>query len=166
MSQPITPVFNYYNRGPNQFYEEELRDFLCPQPYAGEKPLTVPLNFDTKVAVGDSYHAELVKTDKGISLKATTIYGGAAYKTEMNAVKVGENLYEVRSLEFDNHPERLDSRWEITKVLSHIGREQLQKACRGEQPEPHSESGKFGKFRRFLTRWMPDNPQPFMFPPG
>jgi hypothetical protein len=165
---PISPVFNYYNRSPNQFYEEELRDLLCPQPYAGEKALATQLTFGTVVdaqALSSSYHAELMKTDAGITLKATNIYGGVPHHTEMNAVKLTNGLYEIRNLEFDNHPERLDSRWEITKVLAHIGREQLQKACRGEQPVPHEERGEFGKFRRFLRRWMPDNPHPFMTPP-
>ncbi|MEZ0226940.1 MAG: hypothetical protein ACAH83_20480 [Alphaproteobacteria bacterium] len=160
----ISPMFSYHSRRSNQFYDHELEEFLCPPPFKGEKPLAhaLTLNSAHKVeAPGSSYTYSLEKStdNKTIALEATLTRDGIVHKTAMTAVHVSENLYEITALTFDNKKERLDARWEISKVLSHIGKEQLQKACRDELPQPHEERGKFGKLARFVDRWLlPEDP--------
>jgi hypothetical protein len=160
---PISDMFAYHGRPGSQFYEEDLKAFLCPQPLAGEKPLSIPLMMNSgtiATTAQGKYEFMLEKSEDGktIALDATLTRGDQVYKTAMKAVQVQGDLYQITQLTFDNKPERLKHRWEIAKVLAHIGKEQLQKACRGELPEAHEERGKFGKFRRFLNSLMPNDP--------
>ena len=172
MPPNVSPIFSYHGRRGSQFYESELVEFLCPQPFAGEKPLKTPLALGAGATVdsgsgGDKYSFALAKSADGsrITLEAQLTRGGVMYKTEVQAARVKDDLYQITALTFDNHPERLDSRWEISKVLAHIGQQQLQKACRGDLPEAHREKGKFGRFARFRDRCLPDDPSVMMFPP-
>lgn len=167
----ISSQFAYHGRRGNQFFDHELVELLTPQPYHGEAPLPRAFGLGTshevKSAAGE-YTYDFKKSDDGktITLEAQLKRGDMAYKTAMTAVQVKDNLYEITALTFDNHVERLDARWEITKVLGHIGREQLQKAARDVVPLPHEEKGKFGKFRRFLDRCFPDDPSVYSgYPP-
>lgn len=160
-------MFSHHSRRSNQFYEHELEEFLCPAAVKGEKPLAHRLSLTSAHKVeepGGSYEFRLEKSadGKSITLDATLTRGGFAHKTAMTAVHVKESLYEITALTFDNKKERLDARWEISKVLAHIGKEQLQKSCRDELPQAHEERGKFSKFARFIDRWLPDDP---MMPP-
>lgn len=156
----ISPIFNYCNRRSNQFYDHELAELLSPS----------TLSLDAAHALETpkgSYAFTLNKSEDGktIALDATLTRGGTVYKTNMTAVQVSENLYEIRQLTFDNRIERTDSRWELTKILAHIGKEQLQKAARNELPQAHEDRGKFGKFARFCDRWLyPEDP--YILPPG
>lgn len=170
MPPPISPVFAYVGRKGNQFTESELVELLCPQPSARKAPLAVPLNLNSAATVesgGDTYSFRLEKSADGaaILLGAELRRGDFIYVTGLVARRVKGELYEITALLFDNHPERLDSRWEISKVLAHIGKEQLTKACRGELPVAHQEKGKFGKFARFLDRLAPNDPSLIMPPP-
>ena len=165
----ITPLFNDFNRGPNQFYLRELTDFLCPAPRKGEpdpsSPLTLNAQQTLETAEG-KYEFKLEKTADGkkITLDATLTRGGVTHKTQIEAAQVSANLYQVNKLVFDNKVERTDSRWEMSKVMAHIGKEQLLKSLQGALPKAHEERGKFGKFARFCDRWLiPDNP---MITPG
>lgn len=156
---PISDMFAYHGRPGSQFYEEDLKAFLCPPPLGSEIALSLNSGLTVREAAG-SYEFHLKKSDdaKTITLDATLNRGDKVYKTSMTAVQVQDDLYQVTQLTFDNKPERLDHRWEVSKVLAYIGKEQLQKACRGELPAAHDESGEFGKFRRFLRRLMPNDP--------
>ncbi|MEZ0261207.1 MAG: hypothetical protein ACAH80_09365 [Alphaproteobacteria bacterium] len=166
----ISPQFAYHGRRGNQFFEHELTELLCPQPYYGEAALPRALALNTGYAVKKEtgeYAYDLKKSEDGktITLTAQLKQGDQKFETALTATQVKENLYEITALTFDNHVERLDSRWEITKVLGHIGRHQLQEACRDKLPAAHVESGKFGKFRRFLDRCLPDDPSVFTYYP-
>lgn len=169
MKSHISDMFCYHGRPGNQFYEEDLYAFLCPQPRTGEKSLTQPLSLNSAAKVetaSGSYEFTLEKSADGktITLEASLKRDSFEHRTVMKAVQVEDDLYQVNQITFDNKEERLNHRWEITKVLSHIGREQLQRACRGELPQAHEERGKFGKFGRFLSSLLPDNPTDI--PPG
>lgn len=166
----ISPMFSYKSRRGNQFYDHELEELLCPPPFQGEKPLLHALTLNSAHKVeqpGGIYEYRLGKSadGKSITLDATLTRDGATHKTAMTAVQVNENLYEITALTFDNKKERIDSRWEISKVLAHIGKEQLQKSCRDELPRAHEERGKFGKIARFFDRCLPDDPSVMMPPP-
>lgn len=172
MPPDIAPQFNYYGRAAHQFYENELVELLCPRPLPKDPAQVTPLSLNASASLkndktGSSYDFKLEKTADGkkITLDATLVRDGQTYKTNFTAVQVRDDLYQIQNLTFDNHVERLDSRWEITKVLGHIGREGLLKGASNIIPAAHEENGKFGKFRRFLTRCMPDNPHTMMPPP-
>jgi hypothetical protein len=167
----ISSQFSYHGRRGNQFFDHELTELLCPQPYHGEAALPRALGLNTahnvKTESGE-YAYEFKKSEDGkrITLNAELKKGDQTFTTALVAVQVKDNLYEITQLTFDNHVERIDSRWEISKVLGHIGHHQLQTAARDKLPEAHQEKGKFGKFRRFLDRCMPDDPSVFTgYPP-
>jgi hypothetical protein len=165
----ITPIFSYHGRRSNQFYDHELAEFLCPAPVRDEAPLAHPLSLNAAHKVETprgSYEFRLEKSADGnsITLDACLTRDGAVHNTALRAVRVKEDLYEITSLTFDNRQERIDSRWEISKVLAHIGKEQLQKACRDELPQAHEERGKFGKFGRFCSRWLQPEDATFIPP--
>jgi hypothetical protein len=168
----ISPVFKYHGRRPNQFDEAELVDLLCPQPYGKEAPLRHKLGLGASVSLkndqtGSRMDFKLEKSADGktITLDSTLVRDNVTYKTALVARQVKDDLYQITKLTFDNHEEKLSHRWEITKVLAHIGKAQLQKAAQGIIPLPHEESGKFSKFRRFLTRCLPDDPTTMTPPP-
>ena len=163
----VSPPFNYHGRRSNQFYDHELAEFLTGKVTPEGQPVSLGIAFDVQGADSQRYTAELKKSDDGkkIILDATLRRDGFTYKTEMTAVLVKENLYEITALTFDNHKERIDSRWELSKVLGHIGSEQVKKGMDGKIPAAHQEKGKFGKFARFFDRMIPDDPSTMVMPP-
>jgi len=172
MPPEISPQFNYYGRSSSQFYELELTELLCPQRLHNEQAFKTPLKIGSSASLkntetGSSFDFSLQKSADGkkITLESTLVRDGKTYKTGFTAVQVKGDLYQLQNLTFDNKTERLSSRWEISKVLGHIGQESLKKAAQGIIPAAHEETGKFSKFRRFLTRCMPDNPQSMWIPP-
>lgn len=154
----LTPQFQYHGRKGNQFYDYEFAEFLLGHPFDDEKPSNLTLSFAVDGKNGDRYTANMQNDGKVVSLDATLTKNGAAYKTTMTAKQVKGRLFEITELTFDNHKERIDSRWELTKVLAHIGDKQLKEGAAGRVAEPHTETGKFGKFRRFLSRMTPNDP--------
>jgi hypothetical protein len=166
----VSAIFMYHGRKGNQFYESELKDLLCPQPRQGETPLAFPLSLNSGVSLKNetaSYDFKLEKSPDGktITLNARLQRDGETHQTEMTAKRVKDDLYEITALTFDNHKEKLSYRWELTKVLAHIGQKQLQTACRNTIPLPHRERGKFGKIARFFDRCIPDDLTAFTVPP-
>lgn len=172
MTQPLSDLFSYYGRRANQFFLHELEEMLCPAPNDKSGPRTAPLAIDTarKVAAGTGeagYSLQKSADGQTLTLEAHIRRGGQSYDTQMTAVKVrSDNLYEIRALTFDNKAEKLNHRWEITSVLSFIGRNHLQNICENKVPEPHQERGQFGKIGRFFNRCLLDNPHMMMRPPG
>lgn len=168
----ISPMFQYHGRRPNQIDEAELLSFLCPPARAQDMPLKQKLCYGCTVSVGsgttkDGATFSLNKSQDGatITLEGAIISGDVIYKTHMTAKKVKDDLYQINALTFDNHVEKLESRWEIAKVLAHIGEKQMKPTAQGIVPKPHEERGKFGKFSRFLDRCMPDDPATMGYPP-
>jgi len=163
----ITPEFNYSNRKDNQFYDHELEELLTGRRYEeGRKP-GLDIAFDVLGKGDDRYTAELKRSDSGdqITLNATLRRDEVVYVTTMTAKRVKEALYELTELTFDNRKEKLDRRWEMSKVLGHIGEEQLKKGVEGKIAEPHKEKGKFGKLARFFDRLIPNDPYSMPMPP-
>ncbi len=171
MSQPISDIFSYYGRKPNQFFLHELQEMLCPDHNEKSGPRSSPLAFGTarRVNGADSsaeYALDKSADGKDINLRVQIQQGGKTYTTAMTAAQVrSDNLYEIKSLVFDNKPEKLGHRWEISSVLGFIGRNHLEKICEGKVPTPHEERGQFGKIGRFLNRALLDNPHAMWHPP-
>lgn len=157
--------FNHISHRASQFYDWELAEFLMRAKPVEGKPVEIGLAFDVQGDNGERYTAELKKLDggKAIVLDATLRRSGMVYKTSMTALRVQDDLYQITELTFDNRKEKLDARWEITKVLAHIGEEQLKQGEAGKLAEPHKEKGKFGKVARFIDRLMPN--EPIIMPP-
>lgn len=163
----ITPEFNYSNRRDNQFYDHELSELLTGQKYQEGKPAILSIAFDVAGKDSERYTAELKKSEDGaaITLDATLRRDGFVYKTTMTAKQVKGELYEITELTFDNRKEKLDRRWEMSKVLEHIGNEQLKKGIDGKLADAHKEKGKFGKLARFFDRMIPNDPYNMPMPP-
>jgi len=172
LSQNPSDQFSYFGRRPNQFFLAELEEMLCPPADEKSMPRQVPL------ALGTSHKLENKQEDKRASFKleksadGTTLSlevhimrDGHTYDSKMTAVQVRkDNLFEIRELIFDNKPEKLGHRWEISSVLGFLGKNHLNTICQNRIPAPHSETGKFGKLGRFFSRSLADNPY-LMFPP-
>lgn len=154
--------FNTISRRQNQFYDFELESYLCPPLFRGETPRAHTLDMDTSLSLAlgaDKFDFAIKRSEDGkkITLQANLHKDKVDYKTEMTAVRVKDNLFEITNLVFDNRPEKLSGRYEISSVLAHIGKEMLSPACRDQMPKPHEEKGEFGKISRFINRHMPDN---------
>lgn len=171
MSEPLSDLFSYYGRRPNQFFLKELEEMLCPPHNDKSGARKTPLQMDTSRRISQPpYSAEysLEKTPDGSSIHLHVLIQVAdqSFMTAMRAEKVrGDDLYEIKSLVFDNKTEKLKHRWEITSVLGFIGRNHLEKICEGKAPRPHEERGQFGKFGRFMNRCLPNNPMDMWHPP-
>lgn len=162
MSYILASEFSYAGRKANQFYEKELADLL----QQGDN-LNTPITLGVKGEGEQLYTATLEKSKDGreITLDAALRRDGHTYETTLRAVQVKKDLYEITQLTFDNRKEKLDSRWEMTKVIAHIGKAQLKTAAEGALPEAHKEKGKFGKLSRFFDRLTPNDPATVMLPP-
>ncbi len=171
MPQPISDIFSYYGRKPNQFFMNELQEMLCPDHNEKSGPRTSPLAFGTSRRVSHTngnaeYSLEKSADGKSISLNVQIQQGDKTFSTALTAVQVrSDSLYEIKSLMFDNKPEKLGHRWEISAVLGFIGRNHLEKICEGKVPAPHEERGQFGKIGRFMNRALLDNPHAMWHPP-
>lgn len=162
----VSEEFNYRGLKDNQFREHELAEFLTGTPHKNGATLT-GFAFDVTGKDSERYTAKLEKSEDGktITLDAMLRRETFTYKTTMTAVRVAPNIYEVTELTFDNHKEKLDRRWEMSKVLGHIGSEQLKKGVDGKLADPHKEKGKFGKIARFFDRLIPNDPNDIAVPP-
>jgi len=173
MTDPLSDLFSYYGRRPNQFFLHELQEMLCPAPDSTSQARSSTLDFNTSRGVTSSdgtrrasYSLQKSKDGNSISLQVSIRSDGRVYETSLSAVRVRkDNLFEIQSLTFDNKKEKLGHRWEITSVLGFIGKNHLQKICEGRVPPPHEERGKFGKLGRFWSRCLFDNPHQMMMPP-
>lgn len=173
MTDPLSDLFSYYGRRPNQFFLHELQEMLCPAPDSTSQARSSTLDFNTSRVVTSSdgtqrasYSLQKSKDGNSISLQVSIRSEGRVYETSLSAVRVRkDNLFEIQSLTFDNKKEKLGYRWEITSVLGFIGKNHLQKICEGRVPPPHEERGKFGKLGRFWSRCIFDNPHQMMMPP-
>lgn len=171
MSKPISDLFSYYGRRPNQFFLNELEEMLCPPHNDKSGARKSPLEMNTSRTVyapphTASYRLEKSPDDRAIELLVTLKGADQTFTTALRAEKLrDDNLYEIKSLIFDNKPEKLKHRWEITSVLGFIGRNHLEKICEGKVPRPHEEKGQFGKVGRFVNRCLMDNPHQMWHPP-
>ncbi len=173
MTDPLSDLFSYYGRHPNQFFLHELQEMLCPAPDSTSQARSSTLDFNTSRGVTSSdgtrrasYSLQKSKDGNSISLQVSIRSDGRVYETSLSAVRVRkDNLFEIQSLTFDNKKEKLGHRWEITSVLAFIGKNHLQKICEGRVPPPHEERGEFGKLGRFWSRCLFDNPHQMMMPP-
>lgn len=173
MSKPLSDLFSYYGRRPNQFFLHELEEMLCPPATekSGKRVLTPALN--TGHAVEDttgrkaSYSLSLSADKKELSLDVHLMHDAHTYDSSLRAVKVrDDNLYEIKSLTFDNKPEKLKHRWEITSVIAFLGKNHIAGIAENNIPAPHRERGQFGKVGRFFNRMLADNPHTMMhYPP-
>lgn len=77
---------------------------------------------------------------------------GQEYRTTLTADTVNEGrTYVVKSLVFDNMPERIDNAREIYRVLNYIGN-QIRAIDRKQMPSPHQNKGDLSPFGRFMIR--------------
>lgn len=162
MSYILSSEFSYAGRKGNQFYEKELAELL-----EQGNDLNTPVTLGVKGEGEALYTATLEKSKDGkeITLDASLRRDGHTFETKLKAVQVKKDLYEITQLTFDNRKEKLDARWEMTKVIAHIGKAQLKTAAEGKLPEAHKEKGKFGKISRFFDRMTPNDPISMMPPP-
>lgn len=173
MSEPLSSKFSYYGRRPNQFFLSELTEMLCPPAEKGAAPRAVALSLGAQHCVTDDKnnaraHFTLAQSKDGkeITLHIHLMCDGHTYDSHLKAVEVRKDkLFEITELVFDNKPEKLKHRWEITSVLGFLGRNHLSGIAENKIPAPHKERGQFGKFGRFFNRMLADNPDTISFPP-
>lgn len=173
MSRPLSDTFSYYGRRPNQFFLAELEEMLCPPAHekTGKRSITPAIGSKhdvegtegTKAKFSLSLNAE--KT--ALTLNVHIMRDGHTYDSSLTATKVrDDNLFEIKELTFDNKPEKLKHRWEITSVLGFLGKNHISGIAENKIPEPHKERGQFGKVGRFFNRMLADNPHTMMhYPP-
>jgi|GEM_PF-1273036 len=168
----LSDIFSYYGRRPNQFFLRDLEELLCPP--ADEKSgaravkLAIGATHRLEDATGQkaSFSLSLSADKKELSLDVRLVRDGRIHDSRLRAVKVREdNLYEITSLTFDNKPEKLKHRWEISAVLGFLGKNHLAGIAANKIPAPHQERGQFGKFGRFFNRMLADNPHMMIYPP-
>ncbi len=172
-SRPLSDIFSYYGRRPNQFFLAELEDMLCPPPAEKSGKRDLSLAIGTKHAVEQdsaghkaSFSLSLSPDQKELRLDVHLMYDGHTYDSKLRAVKVrDDNLFEIKELIFDNKPEKLNHRWEITSVIGFLGKNHLSGIAENKIPAPHQERGQFGKAGRFFNRMLADNPHTMMYPP-
>jgi hypothetical protein len=82
---------------------------------------------------------------------------GAEYKTQVLAEFLGGDVLDIKSIVFDNEPERLRNPEEIYCVLNYIGNKvsAFYPSVTG-FPFPHENKGELSKLGRFLMRIMPN----------
>lgn len=142
MTAPLSDLFSYYGRRPNQFFLHELQEMLCPAPDSTSQARSSTLDFNTSRAVTSSdgtqrasYSLQKSKDGNSISLQVSIRSEGRVYETSLSAVRVRkDNLFEIQSLTFDNKKEKLGHRWEITSVLGFIGKKPFAKNLRRPRP--------------------------------
>lgn len=93
---------------------------------------------------------------KTFSLEAFIRHQGRDYKTEVRAEIVSPGVLEIKSIIFDNKPEKLDNAKEIYSVLNYIGNCHVRSVFFRGMPKPHDEKkGPFTRLGRFMTRHLP-----------
>jgi len=172
MSRPLSDIFSYYGRRPNQFFLSELEDMLCPPASEKSGKRAIAPAVGTQHTVEDSagnkasFSLSLSADKKELSLHVHLMQNGQTHDSTLHAVKVREdNLFEIKELTFDNKPEKLKHRWEITSVIGFLGKNHISGVAENKIPAPHQERGQFGKAGRFFNRMLADNPHTMMYPP-
>ncbi len=89
----------------------------------------------------------------GLDYRSTIRLNGQEYKTSVQA-DFRDGAYDIKSIVFDNHPEKLTNWKEIYSVLNYAGNQERAISF-GQIPAPHENTGRFSPFGRFLTRTMP-----------
>lgn len=172
MSRPLSDTFSYYGRRPNQFFLAELEDMLCPPVHekSGKRSIApaVGTKHDVEGAEGTKakFSLSLNAEKTELTLNVHIMRDGHTYDSALTATKVrDDNLFEIKELTFDNKPEKLKHRWEITSVLGFLGKNHISGIAENKIPEPHKERGQFGKAGRFFNRMLADNPHTMMYYP-
>jgi len=169
MSQPLSDVFSYYGRRPNQFFLSELEEMLCPRmegPHAVTPAIGCAHRVEDAKGQKAGFSLTLSADKKELALDVQIVRDGHIHDSRLRAVKVrDDNLYQITALTFDNKQEKLKHRWEISSVLGFLGKNHIAGIAANKIPAPHEERGQFGKLGRFWNRMLADNPHPMMFPP-
>lgn len=146
----------------NRFSEKELLALLGPAHDADFQPVEKPATFGIHHALTTpegSAEFLLRKSEDGkqISLVFCLVRAGKPYLTTMHADAVSPGVYDINELTFDNLPEKLVGRFEITSVLGYIGQHLIHPLMQGYLPHPHEEKGTFSKANRLVNRHLPSN---------
>lgn len=161
-SMPLRYEFLGPSLALNRFSENELLTLLGPAYDADFQPVERPVTFGAHrmlTVPEGSADFSLQKSDDGkqISLVFCLVRDGKPYLTTLRADAVSPGVYDISELTFDNLPEKLVGRFEITSVLSYIGRHLIHPLMCGYLPHPHEEKGTFSKANRLVNRHLPAN---------
>ena len=83
-------------------------------------------------------------------------FRGKDYHTEIVAESLSPEVYDIKSLIFDNQPEKLRNAKEIYSVINYIGNQERVINYR-QMPWPHENKGQFSPLGRFVTRHAPQS---------
>lgn len=104
-----------------------------------------------------AFRCKNLVNDKTFELEITSSFNGNAYRTYVLAERIGGDTLEMKSIIFDNEPEKLRNAKEIYSVLNFIGAAQVRAISMngGSMPRIHENKGQFSPIGRLITRWLP-----------